>query len=270
MQTAEMMKDVVKKTYGTIAQTVKTNCCGCGTSASPCCGDTASFNEDYAQVAGHYAAADLNLGCGIPTQFANLSAGQVVLDLGAGAGNDVFVARSFVGETGKVIGVDMTEAMVARAKQNQAQLGYHNVEFRFGEIEALPVADAEVDVVISNCVLNLVPDKRKAFQEIFRVLQPGGYFCISDIVLQGALPESLKSVMELYAGCVAGALQQQEYLDIIQETGFIEVAVKKTREIELSDEMLTSMLSAAARDDVRRFRQVGHAVISLTVFAKKP
>jgi ubiquinone/menaquinone biosynthesis C-methylase UbiE len=280
MQTTEHIKDIVKEKYGNIAKQAASGCCApsasscCGDavtlSSSSCCGDSTPFSEDYSQLEGHYAEADLNLGCGVPTKFAQIAEGDVVLDLGSGAGNDVFVARSLVGEQGKVIGVDMTEEMVARAKRNQAKVGYQNVEFRLGEIENLPVNPTEIDVILSNCVLNLVPDKREAFREIFRVLKPGGHFSISDIVLQGELPERLKSMAEMYVGCVAGAMQYDEYLRVIQETGFVEVEVKKERKIELSDEMLTRALSDKELDEVRKLRSDGNGVLSITVFGKKP
>jgi len=280
MQTAEQIKDIVKEKYGSIAKQSTAGCCApsdnpcCGDSVTlsdnPCCGDTATFSEDYSQLEGHYAEANLNLGCGIPTQFAQVAEGDVVLDLGSGAGNDVFVARSLVGESGKVIGVDMTEEMIAKAQQNQAKLGYQNVDFRLGEIEDLPLKADEVDVVLSNCVLNLVPDKRKAFQEIYRILKPGGHFSISDIVLQSELPASLKSIAELYAGCVAGAMQRDEYLQVIQETGFVNLEIKKERKITVSEEMLADALSEKDIEEVREFRNAGNGIISLTVFAEKP
>lgn len=276
MQTPEELKTFVKEKYGAIAQQGNLGCCTPGNSDSQtqqsntgCCGtESSSFlSPDYAQVEGYYAGADLGLGCGLPTQFANITEGDVVLDLGSGAGNDVFVARALVGEAGKVIGVDLTEEMIARATQNQAKLGYANVEFRLGDIEGLPVQSDEVDVVLSNCVLNLVPDKDKAFQEIYRVLRPGGHFCISDIVLQGELPEKLKSLAEMYAGCVAGALQRADYLQVIQDTGFIELEVKKERQFTLSDVILAQYLS---EEDIALYRQSNTGVFSLTVSARKP
>jgi ubiquinone/menaquinone biosynthesis C-methylase UbiE len=265
MQTAEQIKDTVKEKYGGIAQQMTTGCC-----SSSCCSDTdqdATFSEDYSQLEGYYAGADLNLGCGVPTQFAQIAEGAVVLDLGSGAGNDVFVARRIVGEEGKVIGVDMTHEMIARAQQNQAKLGYQNVEFRLGEIEVLPVADEEVDVTLSNCVLNLVPDKRKAFQEIYRVLKPGGHFCISDIVLRGELPEKLQVAAALYTGCVAGAMQQEHYLQAIQDAGFVEVDIKTARQITISDAILAQYLNA---DEIKTYRESRTGILSITVFGKKP
>lgn len=276
MQTAEELKTIVKEKYGSIAQQGNIGCCTPGDggalaqqTTTGCCGtESSSFlSPDYAQVEGYYAGADLGLGCGLPTQFAEIDEGDVVLDLGSGAGNDVFIARSLVGESGKVIGVDMTEQMVDRAKQNQAKLGYENVEFRLGDIEALPVESNEVDVVISNCVLNLVPDKDRAFQEIYRILKPGGHFCISDIVLQGELPEKLKSLAEMYAGCVAGAMQRDDYLQVIQDTGFIDLEVKKEHQFMVSDAILTQYLS---EDDFNLYRRSNTGVFSVTVFGKKP
>ncbi len=276
MQTAEELKTIVKEKYGSIAQQSNIGCCTPGNGGTlaqqantGCCGAESSslLSPDYAQVEGYYAGADLGLGCGLPTQFAEIGEGDVVLDLGSGAGNDVFVARSLVGESGKVIGVDMTEEMIARATQNQTKLGYENVDFRLGDIEELPVQSDEVDVVISNCVLNLVPDKRKAFQEIYRVLKPGGHFCISDLVLRGELPEKLKSLAELYAGCVAGAMQHDEYLQVIRETGFTEMEIKREHQFVMSDAILAKYLS---EEDIALYRQSDTGVFSITVFGRKP
>lgn len=265
MQTATELKNIVKEKYGAIAQQAATGC-GCGCSCSGA-GNDQMPSPDYAAVTGYYAGADLGLGCGVPTQFAAIAAGEVVLDLGAGAGNDVFVARSLVGDSGKVIGVDMTAEMVAQAQRNLAQLGYQNVEFRLGEIETLPVQAAEVDVVLSNCVLNLVPDKAKAFREIYRVLKPGGHFCISDIVLHGELPAKLKSLAELYAGCVAGALQRDEYLHVIREAGFTDLELQKEQQYVVSDAALTQYLS---QEEIELYRRSNVGVFSITVSAKKP
>ncbi|MBD3308605.1 arsenite methyltransferase [candidate division KSB3 bacterium] len=265
MQTAESLKNLVKEKYAQLVQRSSQCCC-----SSSCCSDEYTddtLSEGYSQLEGYYAEADLHLGCGIPTHYAQIRAGDVVLDLGSGAGNDVFVARSLVGDQGKVIGVDMTEEMIVKARQNQRKLGYHNVEFRLGEIEALPLEENEVDVVISNCVLNLVPDKSKAFEELFRVLKPGGHFCISDIVLHGDLPEKLKTPVEMYAGCVAGAILQEEYLYVIRQAGFVEVEVKQEKQVTLPDALLQKYLSA---DELKAYRSSGSAVVSLMVFGQKP
>ena len=261
MPTNERLKSLVKKKYGDLA---KQSPCVCG---CDCSDDFTYFNKDYAHQKGYYAEANLNLGCGIPTQYAQIREGDIVLDLGSGAGNDVFVARSLVGDSGKVIGVDMTEEMIKKAKQNQVKLGFHNVEFRLGDIEELPVADREVDVIISNCVLNLIPDKAKAFREIYRVLKPGGHFCISDIVHNGELPERLKSVAEMYVGCITGAIRRNSYLKMLQDEGFVEVTVKEDRQIVLSDEVLKKYLSL---DEVTAYRNTNTCIESITVYGKKP
>jgi len=189
-----------------------------------------------------------------------------VLDLGSGAGNDCFVARAIVGETGKVVGIDFTDAMLEKARKNKAKLGFQNVEFVKGDIEDMPLDDNQFDVVISNCVLNLVPDKRKAFAEIRRVLKPGGHFCVSDVVVKGNLPEKLKNDAEMYAGCVSGAIEMQEYLNIIRETGFQSVTVHKQKEVQLPQEILRKYLN---EEEIRQFNQKEIGIFSITVAAEK-
>jgi SAM-dependent methyltransferase len=236
----EAVKEMVREKYAEVATQTRAHnaasCCGVGAT----CADTAYniFAEDYSHLEGYVAEADLALGCGIPTEYANILPGMTVLDLGSGAGNDVFVARRLVGTEGKVIGVDMTDEMLELARNNADRLGYNNVEFRKGDIESLPVAANRIDVVISNCVLNLVPNKQKAFDEIFRVLKPGGRFCISDVVLEGELPEKIRAAAEMYAGCVAGAMQKNDYLNVIDHAGFDAVEIKKTKPIVIPDEIL--------------------------------
>jgi len=190
-----------------------------------------------------------------------------VLDLGSGAGLDVFVARNEVGETGHVIGVDMTAEMVSRARQNAEQSGLENVEFRLGEIEHLPVLSDSVDVVISNWVLNLVPDKRRAFAEIFRVLKPTGHFCISDIVSSAQLPEWLSDIAEAYAGCVAGAIPKDDYLGLIKRTGFDDITIANERRIQIPDELISGALSTNQHRDLVSKNLY---VMSVTVTATKP
>jgi len=268
MQTAEELKQIVKEKYGEIALQSKeqneSSCCG----ATSCCStDITIMAEDYSNLAGYQSTADLGLGCGLPTEYAHMKAGDTVLDLGSGAGNDCFVARSIVGETGKVIGVDMTEAMIQKAKANAEKLGFTNVEFRLGEIEDLPLAANRVDVVVSNCVLNLVPNKEQAFKETYRVLKPKGHFSISDVVLEGELPAGLQKAAEMYAGCVSGAIQQEEYLGIIARTGFTNVQVQKKRLITLPDEVLANYLSA---DELTAYKASGTGIYSITVYAEKP
>jgi arsenite methyltransferase len=265
---AQETKDMVRAKYAEIALQDK------DTNASSCCGaggcSTEVYNimtDDYTQVEGYNPDADLGLGCGLPTQFAGIKQGDTVLDLGSGAGNDCFVARHETGEDGRVIGVDFTPEMIVKAKANAAKLGYQNVEFRQGDIEALPVTSSIVDVVVSNCVLNLVPDKRKALTEVLRVLKPGGHFSISDVVLRGAIPEILRASAEMYAGCVSGALQESEYLGIIHDLGFEQVSVQKRKPIIVPDDILSRHLSA---EEIAAYKASGTGIFSITVSATKP
>ncbi|MEZ0538364.1 arsenite methyltransferase [Fibrella arboris] len=269
MQTDNQLKELVRETYTTVAdQSRETNadsCCG-----SACCsplGDTAIMADDYSHLAGYVPAADLGLGCGLPTQFAQIKPGDTVIDLGSGAGNDCFVARHETGPTGKVIGIDFTPAMIGRARRNADTLGFNNVEFRAGDIEQMPVADNIADVVVSNCVLNLVPNKANVLAEIARVLKPGGHFSISDIVLQGKLPAGLRQAAELYAGCVSGAIQHDDYLQLIQEAGFTQVNIQKSKPINLPDSILINYLTA---DEINTYRNGGVGIVSITVYAEKP
>lgn len=266
MNTSARIKASVREQYSTIAtqdkETNANSCCGVG---AP--GTCSIMADSYSHLEGYNPDADLGLGCGLPTEFAQIQTGDVVLDLGSGAGNDCFVARAATGATGKVIGVDFTPAMIQRARQNAEKLGYHNVEFRQGDIEALPVSDQSVDVVVSNCVLNLVPDKKRVFSEIMRVLQPGGHFSISDVVLSGELPEKVLESAELYAGCVAGAIQLDTYLDLIREAGFEQMTVQKKKPILLPDEFLLPYLTEA---EIRAFVASGTGIYSVTVYAEKP
>jgi arsenite methyltransferase len=259
------IKSLVRARYGAIAEGAAQGC-GC---APACCGEGAldMIGDAYADLAGYVADADLGLGCGLPTRHAGIKQGDVVLDLGSGAGIDAFVARESVGESGRVIGVDMTEAMVARARSNAAKLGFGNVEFRLGEIEHLPVDDDAVDVVISNCVLNLVPDKAKAFAETLRVLKPGGHFCVSDIIATGTLPEGIRKAAALYVGCIAGALPETEYLGMIRAAGLGDVRILERKPIPLPDEVLREHLSDA---EIAAFRASGVGLLSVTVLGTKP
>jgi ubiquinone/menaquinone biosynthesis C-methylase UbiE len=224
------------------------------------------MEDEYTNLDGYVADADLGLGCGLPTEFAGIKKGDVVVDLGSGAGNDVFVARAITGDEGKVIGIDMTQEMIDKANRNKEKLGFKNVEFYLGEIEDMPLPNETADVVVSNCVLNLVPSKQKAFAEIFRILKKDGHFCVSDIVIKGELPANLKKSAEMYAGCVAGALQQDEYLKIISETGFKNVEIKKTKVITLPDEILKNYLSEA---ELKSYQNSGIGIFSITVTAGK-
>lgn len=267
METAQETKDMVRRKYGEIAQQDK------ATNASSCCGSggcsTEVYNimsDDYTTLEGYNPDADLGLGCGLPTQFAGIKPGDTVLDLGSGAGNDCFVARHETGEDGRVIGVDFTPEMVAKAKENANKLGFQNVEFRQGDIEALPLTSNIVDVVVSNCVLNLVPDKKKAFSEVLRVLKPGGHFSISDVVLRGEIPAKLKESAEMYAGCVAGALPESEYLGIVHDLGFENVTVQKRKAIIVPDDILAKYISA---EEIAAYKASGAGTFSITVSAYK-
>jgi arsenite methyltransferase len=268
-QTSEQLKEIVKEKYSQIAEQSKeaneTSCCGatCGCSTI----DAALMADDYSKLDGYVADADLGLGCGLPTEFALIKEGDTVVDLGSGAGNDAFVARSIAGETGTVIGVDFTEKMIAKARANAEKLNYTNVEFRQGDIENLPLAGNVADVVVSNCVLNLVPDKKQAFAETFRVLKKGGHFSVSDIVLIGNLPEGLQKNAEMYAGCVSGAIQKDEYLAIIKDAGFVNITVQKEKRITLPTEILQEYLS---KDEVNEFMDGKTGIFSITVYAEKP
>lgn len=270
METNNEIKKVVKEKYGEIAR-ASSNVGRCGPTS--CCGSAENkiagytvMQDEYDHLEGYVAEADLGLGCGIPTEYAGIKEGDTVVDLGSGAGNDVFVARAIAGDSGKVIGIDMTEEMVEKANRNNRKLGYKNVEFKLGDIENMPLENSIADVVVSNCVLNLVPDKQKAFAEIYRILKSGGHFCVSDIVIKGELPKGLKKSAEMYAGCVAGAVQHDEYLKIINEAGFKNIEVKKTKVIELPDEVLKNFIS---KEEIALFRKNQTGIFSITVSASK-
>lgn len=266
MQTAEQIKSLVRDKYAEIAnQSPEDNACSCCGVGTP--GTYNIMADSYADLEGYNPDADLGLGCGLPTQFAQIAPGDTVLDLGSGAGNDAFVARAETGAGGKVIGVDFTPAMIERARANAEKLGFNNVEFRQGDIEDLPVTAETVDVIVSNCVLNLVPDKAKVFSEIKRVLRPGGHFSISDVVLSGELPDTLRNAAEMYAGCVSGAIQLDEYLDLIKAAGFENLTVQKKKPILIPDEILLEYLSP---DELRTFAASKTGIFSITVYAEKP
>jgi len=268
MQNEQELKELVRQKYSEIALQDKE------TNASSCCGaggcSTEVYNimsEDYTQLEGYNPDADLGLGCGLPTEFAQIKPGDTVIDLGSGAGNDCFIARSLTGETGKVIGIDFTEAMISKARINADKLGYNNVEFRQGDIEQMPVGGGVADVVVSNCVLNLVPNKKNVISEIFRVLKSGGHFSISDIVLDGILPANLQQAAEMYAGCVSGAIQKSEYMGFIKEAGFESITIQKEKKITIPDDILSGYLSA---EEITAFKNSGTGIYSITVFARKP
>jgi len=268
MKTEAELKEIVRQKYSEIAlqdkETNMSSCCGAGGCS------TEVYNimsDDYSTLEGYNADADLGLGCGLPTQFARIKEGDLVVDLGSGAGNDCFIARHETGATGKVIGIDFTNAMIEKARKNAAARGFNNVEFRQGDIEQMPITSNVADVVVSNCVLNLVPNKHAVFQEIYRVLKPGGHFSISDVVLVGALPNALKETAEMYAGCVSGAIQKQVYIELIHANGFENIIIQKEKPIYIPDDILVNHLSA---EEISSFREGGIGIFSITVFAQKP
>lgn len=268
MQTEQELKELVRQKYSEIAlqdkETNMSSCCGSGGCS------TEVYNimsDDYTKMEGYNADADLGLGCGLPTEYAQIKEGDTVIDLGSGAGNDCFIARKATGEKGKVIGIDFTEAMIEKARANAEKVGFNNVEFRQGDIEKMPVTANVADVVVSNCVLNLVPNKDGVFKEIFRVLKPGGHFSISDVVLVGNLPDKLRNVAEMYAGCISGAIQKEDYLALIQANGFTNITLQKEKAIVVPDDILNQYLGA---EDIAAFKNSGTGIYSITVFAKKP
>ena len=264
---ADELKKTVKEKYSQISEQSSDynarSCCGAGEASEEVYN---IMNDDYSEIKGYNADADLGLGCGLPTEFANISEGDTVIDLGSGAGNDCFVARHEAGSTGKVLGIDFAKPMIAKARKNAEKLGYNNVEFREGDIEEMPISDDLADVIVSNCVLNLVPDKQQVFSEIYRVLKPGGHFSISDIVLVGDLPDALKEDAEMYAGCVAGAIQKDEYLGYISELGFENIRLQKEKPIIIPDDILGRYLS---EKEIKEFNNGETGIYSITVFAQK-
>jgi arsenite methyltransferase len=268
MNTSIEIKNLVREKYGSIAnKSVQESTSGC-CSSTACCGDEV-YNimaEEYNKLEGYNPEADLGLGCGLPTEFAKIKEGDVVIDLGSGAGNDAFVARRIVGGTGKVVGIDFTEEMIKKARTNNEKLGFVNVEFRLGDIESMPVSSNVADVIVSNCVLNLVPNKHLAFSEIFRVLRPGGHFSISDIVLTGELPPKLKEAAEMYVGCVSGAVLKKDYLSMIEESGFKNIVVQKEKAISIPDSILLNYLQ---EEELQQLKQSGTSITSITVYAEK-
>lgn len=268
MQTEEQLKELVKQKYSEIAlqdkESNQASCCGAGGCS------TEVYNimtDDYTEMQGYNPEADLGLGCGLPTQFAKIKKGDTVIDLGSGAGNDCFVARAEAGENGKIIGIDFTPAMIERARTNAEKLGFNNVEFRQGDIEKMPVSANVADVVVSNCVLNLVPNKDGVFKEIFRVLKPGGHFSISDIVLIGDLPAGLQEAAEMYAGCVSGAIQKADYLNLVQANGFVNLTLQKEKPIIIPDDILSNYLDGA---EIEAFKSGPTGIFSITAYAEKP
>lgn len=267
MNTNEEIKEMVKQKYAEIAlqnqETNASSCCGSG----GCSAEVYNImTDDYDHLEGYNPDADLKLGCGLPTEFAKINKGNFVVDLGSGAGNDCFVARAETGETGKVVGIDFTPEMIVKARNNADKLGFNNVEFRLGDIENIPLMSNVADVVVSNCVMNLVPNKPKAFAEVQRILKPTGHFSISDIVLVGDLPEKIKNAAEMYAGCVASAIQMEEYLKIIENSGFKNITLQKKKPIIVPDDILKNYLS---EEEIQQYKDSTTRIYSITVYAEK-
>lgn len=268
MNTEQEIKDMVKRKYSEIAMQDKefnaSSCCGSGGQSKEVYN---IMSEQYDALEGYNPDADLGLGCGLPTQFAKIKKGDTVIDLGSGAGNDCFVARAETGEKGKVIGIDFAEPMINKARMNAEKLGFNNVEFRQGDIENMPVSSNVADVIVSNCVLNLVPNKEAVFADIFRVLKPVGHFSISDIVLTGALPDKIKNAAEMYAGCVASAINKDEYLSYINKVGFKNVTIQKDKAIVVPDDILKDYLND---EEIAAYKSSETVIRSITVYAEKP
>jgi arsenite methyltransferase len=265
---ADDIKASVREAYGKRALTIASTGCGCGCSG----GDIATMSRDLYEaedVAGLPDEAVLaSLGCGNPTALAHLRPGEVVLDLGSGGGIDVLVSARRVGPTGKVYGLDMTDEMLALARENQRRAGMPNVEFLQGDIENIPLPNASVDVIISNCVINLAADKRQVLREAFRVLKPGGRFAVSDVVVRGGIPPEVRRNMVLWAGCVAGALEETEYVAGLREAGFEGVSVEVTRVHEAADSR--AAMARAGLDAEALAREVDGKIVSAFVRARKP
>jgi arsenite methyltransferase len=273
MKTGVEIKDIVRERYGEAARAVAAggtkSCCGsdacCSESADPITRDL----YDALETEGLPEQALLiSLGCGNPTALAQLNPGDTVLDLGSGGGIDVLLSAKRVGPTGKVYGLDMTDEMLALARANQERAGASNVEFLKGDIERIPLPDGSVDVIISNCVINLAADKRRVITEAFRVLKPGGRFAVSDVIVRGAVPDELRRSMELWVGCVAGALEEQEFLDLLKESGFTDASIEPTRIYRVED--AKAFLEGAGLDIAAVAPQLDGRVMGAFVRARKP
>ncbi len=268
----EEIKKVVKDGYAKIAKKERT--------VTPCCGSESTriavdiskkigYSDD--ELAAAPEGANLGLGCGNPVALASLKEGDTVLDLGSGAGFDCFLAANKVGRLGKVIGVDMTPEMIQKAKENAGAGNYENVEFRLGEIENIPVEDNSVDVVISNCVINLAPDKRQVFKEAFRVLKPGGRLVVSDIVLLKELPEGIRNSIGAYLGCLSGAIMKDDYLKAIISAGFSDVRIlgETCYPVEMADNPTVKAIIEYLNIQIELIKEVAESIISIRVHGKK-
>jgi len=263
------LKEMVKQRYNDLALLDKASascCCNPLAPAAPSKKVYTIMSEDYTKLKGYEPDADLGAGCGLPTQYAGIKKGDTVVDLGSGAGNDCFIARAETGETGKVIGIDFAPQMLEKARNNAKKRGYTNIEFFEGDIENMPLPDQTADVVVSNCVLNLLPQKDKIFKEIYRVLKVGGHFCISDVVLNGHFPKEFTDNAAMYAGCIASAIQREDYLGEIEKAGFADIKVERTKTITIPDEVLQEHLDEAT---IQKYKAGNVGIYSITVTGKR-
>ncbi|MBF0574859.1 arsenite methyltransferase [Dysgonomonas sp. GY617] len=269
METNKDKKELVKQQYSELALNgdLLKSSCGCGTNpAKPSKKVFTIMSEDYSHLKGYEADADLGVGCGLPTEYAGLKEGHTVIDLGSGAGNDCFIARAEVGESGKVIGIDFSMPMLEKARKNASKRGYTNVEFKEGDIEEMPIPDNTADVVVSNCVLNLLPEKNKIFKEIYRVLKLGGHFCISDVVLNGVFPKEFTDNASMYAGCIASAIQKEDYLGEIEKANFTDIKIERTKTVVIPDEVLQENLD---EETIAKYKAGNVGIYSITVTGVK-
>jgi len=263
------LKELVKQQYNDLALAADDKqkcCCNPLAPSAPSKKVYTIMSEDYSKLKGYEPDADLGVGCGLPTQYARIKPGDTVVDLGSGAGNDCFVARAQTGEKGKVIGIEFAPKMLEKARKNTTKLGYTNVEFLEGDIENMPLTDKTADVVVSNCVLNLLPRKDKIFKEIYRVLKVGGHFCISDVVLNGHFPKEFTDNAAMYAGCIASAIQRDEYLGEIEKAGFANIKVERTKTIEIPDDVLQEHLD---KSTIEKYKSGNVGIYSITVTGKR-
>lgn len=267
MNTTEEIKNSIKQRFSEIvyqSEEYIEEGCGCGSG----CGCQSGTQEmEYDVEPGYHPNADLGLGTGTPTRYAGIKEGDTVVDLGSGAGMDSFLAREITGAAGKVIGVDMTERMVDKARKNSDTAGYNNVEFRLGDAENLPVSDKSAHVVIANGIISLVPDKLRAVREIYRVLKHHGAVSLSDMMLRGKMPKGLKIDAEMYTGCLAGTETMEEYIEMFEQAGFEEITIRMERKFDLPDAMLHYYLPP---EDAQEFRDGVPGIYSITLTAEKP
>lgn len=270
MKDNKALKDLVKQRYSELAlnaDLLKGGCCCSKNPSAPSKKVYTIMSEDYSKLKGYEPDADLGVGCGLPTEYARIQPGNVVIDLGSGAGNDCFIARAEVGDEGEVIGIDFSPQMIEKARANTLKRGYTNIRFLEGDIEEMPVADNTADVVVSNCVLNLLPEKDRIFNEIYRVLKPGGHFCISDVVLNGFFPKEFTDNAAMYAGCIASAIQREDYLAEIEKVNFKNICVERTKTVLIPDEVLHEYLDEAT---IVKYKEGNVGIYSITVTGVKP